>query len=183
MSDGVATDARKGHWMQTFTGRAFWPLDPRAGEVDIVDIAHALSNICRYGGHCRAHYSVAQHSVLVARAVPRSDRLWGLLHDAAEAYVGDIPRPLKCNLPCHADIEARVMEAIARHFGLPVQMPESVERADTAILVDEFRDLMDAPPMPLLGLPAQGIGIEIKPWAPRDARAMFLREFRELTRP
>lgn len=176
-----ATRGRKGQWMQTFTGRVFWPMDPRAGEVDIVDIAHALSNTCRFGGHCRGFYSVAQHSVLVARAVPDADRLWGLLHDAAEAYVGDIPRPLKRDLDGFDGIEARVQAAITGRFRLPEAMPATVRRADDAILVDEFRDLMEAPALPL-DLPAQGLGIAIRPWAPRDARSAFLRMFREATR-
>ena len=87
--------ARKGDWIQTFTGRAFYVLDPRPEDVDIEDIAHALSMQCRFAGHCREFYSVAQHSVTASWLVPPEDALWGLLHDAAEAYVVDLPRPIK----------------------------------------------------------------------------------------
>ena len=69
-NNSQAVSARKGDWMQTYTGRQFWPIDPRANEVHIEDIAHALSMMCRYNGHCRTFYSVAEHSVLVSQHVP-----------------------------------------------------------------------------------------------------------------
>jgi hypothetical protein len=90
-----ATRDRRGDWMQTFTGRAFYPLDPRPEDIDPVDIAHALSLICRYGGHSSRFYSVAEHCVLMSHAVAPEHALWALLHDATEAYLGDMIRPLK----------------------------------------------------------------------------------------
>lgn len=78
----------KGDWMQTYTGRRFWPLDPVAGDIEIMDIAHALSNQCRYAGHTRFHYSVAQHSVQVSENVAPEHALWGLLHDAPDVRQG-----------------------------------------------------------------------------------------------
>jgi hypothetical protein len=80
-----ADPSRRGDWMQTFTGRRFWPLDPRGEDVLIEDIAHALSLLTRYGGHCTRFYSVAEHSVLLARAATPENALWLLLHDASEA--------------------------------------------------------------------------------------------------
>ncbi len=86
---------RGGYSMQTFSRTMFYPLDPHPEDVHIVDIAHALANICRFGGHAKRFYSVAQHSVLVSRIVEPEDALHGLMHDAAEAYVGDVVRPIK----------------------------------------------------------------------------------------
>lgn len=86
---------RKGDWMQTYTGRKFWPLNPRAEEVYIEDIAHSLALSCRFNGHCKVFYSIAQHSVLVSQIVKPTQQLIALLHDSAEAYLGDIIRPIK----------------------------------------------------------------------------------------
>src|SRR5579862_5085028 len=87
-------------WIQTYTGRKFWPLDPRSWDVCLEDVAHALAVKCRYGGHCRGFYSVAQHSVLVSQLLAewKADIWtvrWGLLHDANEAYSADVVRPIK----------------------------------------------------------------------------------------
>jgi len=172
-------DDRRGDWMQTASGRMFWPIDPRPEEVCIEDIAHALSHICRYNGHCRAPYYVSQHSVLVARHVSEQNRLWALLHDASEAYVLDVPRPLKPSLTGYREIEARVQAAICERFGLPVEMPAEVTRVDNAILVDEMTQMMAAPPAPW-GLREPPLGIEIEPWSPEQARAEFLGLFRDL---
>ena len=90
---------RKGDWMQTHSGIQFWPLDPRPEDILIEDIAHALSNQCRFAGHCCFHYSVAQHSVLVSENVPAQDAMWGLLHDAGEAYLVDLPRLRSSTIP------------------------------------------------------------------------------------
>ena len=85
-------------WIQTYTGRKFHPLRPRVAEVDVRDIAHALSLKCRFGGHCRVFYSVAEHSVRVSRVLEAKGRelaVWGLMHDAGEAYLPDVGRPVK----------------------------------------------------------------------------------------
>ena len=81
---------RIGDWMQTYTGERFWPLDPRIEDIHIRDISMALGKLCRYGGHTIFFYSVAEHSVLVSEYVPEEYALWGLLHDASEAYLSDI---------------------------------------------------------------------------------------------
>jgi uncharacterized protein len=97
-------------------------------EIDV--IAHALSNICRYTGHSRKFYSVAEHSVIVSRLVPAKYALEGLLHDASEAYTGDVSSPLKALLPGYRKIEDRVQEAISVYFGLRFPFPEEVHLAD-----------------------------------------------------
>lgn len=171
---------RKGDWMQTATGSQFWPCDPRPEDIHIEDIAHALSLICRFNGHCRGHYSVAQHSVLVSDALPRELALWGLLHDASEAYIADVPRPLKPFLTNYRDLEDAVMLAVCERFGLSPEMPAEVKRVDNAILADEAIWCMDRAPAPW-NLPEPALGVAITPWTWRRARHRFLTKFHGLT--
>lgn len=172
---------RKGDWMQTYTGRQFWPLDPRPEEVCIEDIAHALSMICRYNGHCNEFYPVAQHSVLVSDALSEEYKLWGLLHDASEAFVVDVVRPLKPYLMGYKEIEQNVMNAIATRFELPLEIPEEVKRVDNAILADEMAQLMNKPPADW-GLTEPPLGVTITPWVPAMAERIFLERFKWLTK-
>jgi hypothetical protein len=173
---------RHGDWMQTFTGKAFYPLDPRPSEVDPVDIAHALSMICRFGGHSTRFYSVAEHSVLVSYAVSPAAALWGLMHDAAEAYVGDMVRPLKRSMPAYQVTELRVIRAIADRFRLNWKCPAEVKTADTRLLVDERDALMNASILPWGSLEGiEPLGVEIVGWSPEEAKAQFLTRFAELT--
>lgn len=173
---------RKGDWLQTATGRQFWPADPRPHEVFIEDIAHALSLLCRYGGHCLRFYSVAEHSVLMSRAARQEQKLWALLHDASEAYVIDVPRPLKPEITGYKEIEANVMRAICVRFNLHLGCPDGVKALDRAILVDEMRQNMAAPPAPWDGLPDAPLGIKLQFWSPERARVEFLAEFEALMR-
>lgn len=171
---------RRGDWMQTYTGRAFWPLDPRPEEVEIADIAHALSHQCRYAGHCRQFYSVAEHSYLLSRRVAPEHALWALLHDAAEAYLVDLPRPVKRNVVGYAEAEAAVMAAICARFGLPSEMPAEVHEADGRILHDEAAQNMARPPMPW-NLPGLPLGLTLQLWSPLRAEAAFLNRYYQLT--
>lgn len=167
---------RHGDWMQTFSGKQFWPLDPRASEVDIVDIAHSLSHQCRYGGHCDRFYSVAEHSVYVSRMVPPEHALTALLHDATEAYCVDVPRPIKRFLTNYQEIEMHIWFAIAEKFGLPRIIPEAVHAADNAVLLAEMTQIMKAPPAEwkVQGTPAR---VEIKCLSPNEAKARFMGEY------
>lgn len=126
----------------TYTGRTVDVLVPDPEEISPIDIAHALSNLCRFTGHTRHFYSVAQHSVLVASLLPRELRFMGLMHDAAEAYVADMATPLKNLLPGYHALEAAVWKAICLRFGLPVELPPEVKHADLVALATEKRDLM-----------------------------------------
>ncbi|HEY3358692.1 MAG TPA: phosphohydrolase [Polyangia bacterium] len=166
-------------WIETFTGRQFFPLEPRAADVDIADIAHSLALQCRFNGHCRTFYSVAEHSVRVSRLLPPELSLWGLLHDAAEAYVSDLPRPLKHTAPAFREAEDRLLAVIVAQYGLPWPMPEAVHHADEVMLATELRDLMAPPPAPW-GLTAAALGETIVPLGPATAEQLFLVRFGEL---
>jgi len=124
-------------WIETFTGKRFYPFEPNPADIDIQDITHALSLICRYNGHCDHFYSVAQHSVLVSELVPKQYALDGLLHDAAEAYIGDIPPPIKKELPKFQEAERRLEVLIAEVFGVSFPIPAVVKTADSALLAAE----------------------------------------------
>jgi hypothetical protein len=135
---------RKGDWIQTYRGHRFYPLDPRVEEIDPRDIAHALAHQVRFSGHVRGHYSVLEHSLRVAELVSPENKLYALLHDASEAYLKDVPRPLK-QLPEFAfyrEAEAELMRAVEQRFRLSPGMPEEVDRADKAMLWHEYQSLM-----------------------------------------
>lgn len=169
----------RGNWMQTFTGKQFFPLDPRPADVDIVDIAHALSMQCRYNGHVERFYSVAEHCVLVSQVVSPEHALWGLLHDATEAYVGDMVRPLKLHMPAYCEVEDRVMVAIAEKFSIDQTMPQEVKNADSRLLLDERAALMGQPAGDW-AIAGEPFGVQIQAWSPHLARAKYLRRFNEL---
>lgn len=137
---------RPGDWSQVFTGKKFWPLDPRKEEIDIKDISHSLALQCRFNGHCENFYSIAQHSILVSKLVSKDQALAALLHDASEAYIGDIIRPLKKFLPNFKEIESKIEKVIFEKFGVKNVNKEEIKKADNIALVTEMRDLMKNPP-------------------------------------
>jgi hypothetical protein len=175
-------ESARGDWMQTFTGRAFFPLDPRPGDIDILDIAHGLSMLCRYNGHVSRFYSVAEHCVLMSRAVAPENALWALLHDATEAYVGDMIRPLKRQIPQYAAAEDAIMAAICYRFGLDYACPAEVKAADTRILRDEREALLGPAPLPWLSVEnVEPLGVPVTGWGPARAEWEYLRGFEQLT--
>ena len=169
------TGQRKGDWTQTYTGKQFWPLDPRPEDIDINDIAHSLSMQCRYNGHCARFYSVAEHSVLVARQASPKNRMAALLHDAAEAYLCDLPRPVKHSVSGYAEAEAAVELAIAERFGVTWPWPDEVKRIDNCILHDEKAQLMANGPA--WNLPGEPLGVRVECWSPERARLEFMSAF------
>jgi len=174
---------RQGDWAQTYTGKEFWPLDPRPNEVDIRDIAHALSLQCRFNGHCESFYSVAQHSILVSKLVRPSEALPGLLHDATEAYMGDIVRPLKIFLPNIKKIEEKLERVIFEHFDIGDYDRREVHHADNLALLMEMRDLMKKPPRAWNEMKEYGNQIpirRIRPFSPRKSERLFLERYRQL---
>ncbi len=184
----VLTRPRVGDWSATGSGRRFWCYDPRPGDFDINDIAHALAAVNRYCGHTLRPYSVAEHSVHVSYECCARYALDGLLHDASEAYLGDVCRPLKRSrgMEAYCVAERSMERALAKQFGLQPDVPLCVKRADEQLLATEARDLMpqEGPggvqnwslshePLPHLSVR--------RPWSSCAAKRRFLRRYRELT--
>lgn len=177
-------------FIQTVSGRRVNPFALAASDIDIGDIAHALAHQCRFGGHCRQFYAVAQHACLVSDLVlaeggDATAALWGLLHDAPEAYLSDLPHPLKHFSEfgrLYREAEDRLQMAISEHFGLPTEAPPALRRADRALLAAERQALMavtwEWPE--LRGVDPAAIAIE--PWPPSMAASEFLSRFRALRR-
>jgi hypothetical protein len=169
-------------FIQTYPHRiSFDLLDPQPSMIRIEDIAHALSMMCRFGGHLSQHYSVAQHSILVSRIVPQQFALEGLLHDAEEAYTGDMVSPLKRHNPVFRQIADRIKGVIYELYQVPYSDGEAVHYADRVALSTEARDLRPGKRIkecrcgdecPLNG--------KIKPWSQEFSRYQFLRRFNEL---
>lgn len=186
MSAEPTSDWGRGAWMQTFSGRQFFPLTPRAEDVDPVDIAHALSLICRYGGHTRRFYSVAEHCVLMSQAVAPEHALAALLHDATEAYVGDMVRPLKHHMPEYQEVEARVWSAVTLRFGLreenaySPELPAEVKEADNRILLDERAALLSPAPAAWQQEGLEPLGVNIHALPPEMAEVTYADRLTEL---
>lgn len=170
----------RGDWMQTYTGVRFYPLDPRAEEIDPRDIAHALSLLCRYGGHVDRFYSVAEHCVLMAEAVPPEYALAALLHDATEAYVCDVPRPLKRQLAGYREIEDNVWLAIASRFGVDPAVPSIVKEADNRILLTERDALMPNTRYSWSVDGMEPLPVTVAGWPPEIAEVRYLATLRRL---
>lgn len=169
-----------GGGLRSYTGKLVFPLDPREEDFDIIDIAHALSNLCRFGGHVKTFYSVAEHSVYVSYHTKPKEALVGLLHDASEAYLVDMPRPIKTYMPQYRDIEENLQRFISQKFGLTWPFPASVHTADNRILVSEMRDLMTSV-TPWPGMP-KAYKDTIVGLAPKKAEKLFLARYDELTK-
>lgn len=133
-----------GNWGLTYKGRKFYPMDLQPDMIDIEEIAHSLSNLCRFGGHCKTFYSVAQHSLLVCDNVSQPNKKVALLHDATEAYIGDMIRPLKVSMPAFEEIESKAWKAICVKFSISETLPLEVKVADARALLTEKRDLLSA---------------------------------------
>lgn len=174
--------------IETASGREFNFLTPSPAMICIEDIAHALSHVCRYTGHCREFYSVAQHSVIVSRLVEDQEpehAMRALLHDATEAYIGDVSSPLKQLLQDYRYIESGVQAAIDAAFGFTGAPPAVIKWADMTALVTEKRDLMPES----TGVQWEAAkqyeprGRPITPLPPFLARNLFLERYHELRKP
>ena len=178
---------RKGNWMQVWTGGRYYPMDPRVEEVRIEDIAHSLAMQCRFTGHVETFYSVAEHSWWVSHLVPSQLALCGLLHDATEAYLTDISRPVKAHLTNYKEIEALNWKVIAMKFNLPAIMPPEIHRADNAMLHAERAKLLKFGPADAsaedwaMGAVESPAKVRIKCWGPGRGKQKFLERFYQLT--
>lgn len=133
--------------IRTFTGIYMNVFEPTLEMICIEDIAHALSNQCRFGGHLPKFYSVAQHSFLCSQIVSEEFKLQALLHDASEAYLLDIPRPIKQGLRNYKEIEDKLMILISEKFGFNYPLEKSVKRVDEELLQFEWEHLMLKKPL------------------------------------
>ena len=134
----------RGAWLTTQSRGRFYPLDPKEEEVNLYDIAWALSHLTRYNGHMDRFYSVAEHSVHVANQIPDVETAkWGLLHDAPEAYIGDLVRPVKVNFPLFCELEDNIMFVIAKKFKLKGdKIPKEVHKWDNILCATEKEYLL-----------------------------------------
>lgn len=189
--------------IQTYTNKYFDLYDIKNESINIEDIAHALSMICRYGGHCNEFYSVAEHSVRMSNEVAPEFALYALLHDGAEAYLGDIPSPFKrfyriedyssyvtclhCDKPLvdpkttrFDDVENVIISCIMSKHDLEMPIPREVHIADKRMLFTEIRDLMKSPS----SLDIENVMLpyeeKIIPWSPKTAELLFLDRYKEL---
>jgi hypothetical protein len=153
--------------IRTFTGVDFNVFKPKPEDMCIEDIAHALSNQCRFGGHTVRFYSVAEHCIKCAEMIDSEHALAALLHDASEAYLVDIPSPLKVAMPEYIENEAEVMRVISEKFGFEWPLNNMVKQVDRAMLGLEWNNLMVASKW--ITMPSE------------YARARFLEMFDELT--
>jgi hypothetical protein len=170
-------------WIVTYTGKRFWPLDPDFNGIDIADIAHALSNTCRFTGHTSEFYSVAQHSVLVSSMCPDAP-LYGLLHDASEAYLCDIARPVKHSdmFSGYREAEAWLQSMILLKFGiLNPRVPVSVKEVDGFIAILEGVSFMPKHKGAFWNQEREQLDLDdacrISPWSPHRAEERFLQRF------
>jgi 5'-nucleotidase len=176
-----------GPYLQTVSGRRVNPFDPDPDQIDIGDIGRALANQCRFGGHCRVFYSVAQHSVIVSEIVERRGGdaegvFAALMHDASEAYLGDMPHPVKHRSPLGAAFRAaeeHLERALHDRFGIRPDVPE-IKRADRALLATERRAFSaETWHWPELD-GVEPLDLELEAWSPDEAERAFAARYAEL---
>src|SRR3954454_14539943 len=181
MAAADSAPSAPGPYLQTVSGRFVNPFEPDPEQLDIADIARALANVCRFGGHCRSFYSVAQHSVIVSELVEQrggdvEDVFAALMHDASEAYLGDMPHPIKHRSALGAafkEAEAHLEQVIAERFQIKPGVPE-IKRADRALLATERRAFSGENwHWPELD-GVEPLDLELTAWPPRGAAKAFI---------
>ena len=182
--DVDTTGKRPGPWMQTYTGRQFFPLDIRAEDLVIEDIAHALGQLCRYNGHTNDFYSVAEHCVLMTRHAmnlgwPRATLRAVLMHDAAEAYIGDYPQAVKRVILGIKELEGRIEAVLAEKFDLDQseETKAQIKELDRRIVLNERLALMPGV-HPWMADAYEPLDVIILCWSPRKATQRFMQTYR-----
>ena len=190
MKDPGYAPSKEDAWIETSTGIAFYPFRPTAEMVSIVDIAWALSRTCRWNGHSeiqpKRFYSVAEHSVLMAdylrsRGHSRLTCLTALLHDGAEAYVSDVPGPIKPFFPGFKEMEALIDGAIAEKFGSLHPFPPPVKELDRAMIPTEHEQLFTDEWCDVF-IAMEPVDIKLKCWSPEEAYDNFMGRYASLTK-
>lgn len=183
-------------WIQTYTGKKFFPLAPSLDDLDIRDQARALSMCCRYAGHVKRFYSVAEHSVRISmkledRGASLEIQKWGLIHDNSEAYLGDVTRPLKHSpvMAGYREAEKRLQGLIVSWLGLPPNEPDEVRAIDTEILGTEAFQLKQPIHPDWYNTTASGVQLAKSwpyvtlGWEPTEAENNYLSRFKHLWGP
>jgi hypothetical protein len=168
-----------GTWIETFSGHKLDVFNINQEAIDIVDIAHALSMACRFNGHLKKFLSVAEHSIIVASMVEESHQLAALLHDSAEAYITDVPRPIKQMLPAINDLDAALTKAVFEKYGCEYPIHEEIRAVDRELCLAEARDSN----MDVDSWTETYAYLEHTPfhWSPVEAEKYFLKMFHEMT--
>lgn len=164
----------------TSSGQVFNYVSSTPRIYHIEDIAQGLSNICRFTGQCNQFYSVAEHSLLVSNLLPPKLKLAGLLHDASEAYLGDVNSPLKSLLPEYKVLEQKIQREIAEQFGLPYPYPKEIHEADWEIFCQEWQELMPNSLYNSLYILPPGKSTYLSCYCPALAKELFLQEYKRL---
>jgi uncharacterized protein len=168
-------------FIRLYSGKTFHFLHPTLEEIDINDIAHSLSRIIRFTGHCHKDLTVAEHCCHCADVAPNEYKLTMLLHDGTESLVGDLNTPLKDLLPQYQEMETHVLQLIARKFGLPYPFPPIVKEIDKRMLVTEMRDLICGEDY--AAYPWKPYDFKIEPWSMDWAEQEFLKRFHRYYKP
>lgn len=178
-------DIKHDDFIQTYTGKKFYLVNPTEDMICIEDIAHALSMQCRFAGHINKFYSVAEHSEYVSELVHPENRMAALLHDASEAYIADIASPFKPFLSNYKELEDNIMKVVAKKFGFKYPLVANVHEADIAQLKTEAKALLNNRPdwayedryaTPNIKVGVSPVGLE-----PKRAEQLFLGAFKYYT--
>lgn len=173
------TDHR-GRFITTYSGAKFYINECNIEDIPMYDIAHALSMNCRFNGHTKQFYSVAEHCLIVSLLVPQEHALTGLLHDISEAFVPDIPRPFKGAIHGFDQYEERILQKVAEAYDITWPFPPEVEHIDKNIVHDEAAVLFCEAPEWINAYTTVGAGPYIQPLEPGEARRMFVGRFTSL---
>lgn len=176
----------RGHFMRTYSGRQFWPMDPRAEDMCIEDVAHHLSMQVRFNGATKDFYSVAEHCVIGSHLVLPEHAFEFLMHDAAEAWLGDLIRPMKNHSVLgyeYKRVESVVESKVKQRWGLRNVTPVEVKRIDQAMCAIELQQVFLHPPDGDLSVWRDIVASDCVPlqfWPWQEAERRFLARFYEL---